>query len=279
MKKLIAALVSLPLFGLQAQTAVSSFDDLQFWAGTGTNRAGFILQFGDGHYPASVAWGFRWNGTNSVAAMVLALAGQTSGSNVPAPVAGSDARLSMFAAFYPSFNDYLVDSFVLNQTKLPLPWSQTNRILKDTYLQDDNYPALMLLADADGQWTGRPFLSAMVGMGALSLSNGGWYAFAKADAFADPPLIAQPIAIPANSTPTPKPEATIRLTNGAAVISVPSQSGFSYQLAYSGLPGGPWTNQVPVLAGSNGVTIAFTNAPPGGITGTGQRFYRVAITQ
>ena len=279
MKKLMAALILLPIVGLQAQTSVSSFEDLKFWAGTGTNRAGFILQFGDGLYPASVAWGFRWNGTNSVAAMVLALAGQTSGSNVPTPVAGSDPRLAIVATFYPSFGDYLVDSFVLDQTKLPLPWSQTNRILKDTYWEDDHYPALMFLADSAGKWTAKPFVSAVVGMGSLSLSNGGWYAFAKADALGDPPLIAQPIAIPANSSPAPKPEATIHLVNGNAVISVPTQSGSFYQLTYSGSPGGPWTNQAPVLAGSSGMSVSFTNAPPGGITGTGHRFYRVAITQ
>jgi hypothetical protein len=279
MKKWIAAALALPLSCLHAQTLVNSFEDIQFWTGSGTNRAAFILHFGDGQSPASVAWGYRWNGTNSVAAMVLALAGQTTGSNVPAPIAGSDGRLALAAVYYAFFGDYLVDSFTFAQSTLPPPWTQTTRILKDTYFEDELYPGLFVLPGAGGLWTGQNFNPAAVGMATLRMTNGGWYAFAKT-ATSDVPLaLNQPVAVPAIATPLPIPDVTIRLTNGSAVIAVASQTGYSYQLAYSGSPAGVWTNQSPVVSGMDGLVLAFTNTLPGGIAATAQRFYRVIVSE
>lgn len=44
-----------------AQAAVS-FNDIQFWAGTGNNRAALVIDFNDAKNPESVVWGFRWDG-------------------------------------------------------------------------------------------------------------------------------------------------------------------------------------------------------------------------
>lgn len=45
--------------------AVSSMDDIQFWVGTGANRAALIIDWNDGKTAQSLAWGFRWEiGTN-----------------------------------------------------------------------------------------------------------------------------------------------------------------------------------------------------------------------
>jgi hypothetical protein len=111
------------------------------------------------------------------------------------------------------------------------------------------------------------------------MTNGGWYAFAKT-ATSDVPLaLNQPVAVPAIATPLPIPDVTIRLTNGSAVIAVASQTGYSYQLAYSGSPAGVWTNQSPVVSGMDGLVLAFTNTLPGGIAATAQRFYRVIVSE
>jgi hypothetical protein len=40
-----------------------SFDDIQIWAGSGSNRAGIVIDWNDGNSPVSLAWGFRWDGT------------------------------------------------------------------------------------------------------------------------------------------------------------------------------------------------------------------------
>lgn len=43
---------------------VSSFEDIRYWIGEGTNRIAVIFDFHDGSKPqTSFAWGYRWNGT------------------------------------------------------------------------------------------------------------------------------------------------------------------------------------------------------------------------
>lgn len=40
-----------------------SFSGVQFWVGSGANRAAFVVDFNDGQAPESLVWGFRWDGT------------------------------------------------------------------------------------------------------------------------------------------------------------------------------------------------------------------------
>ncbi|MBN8690986.1 MAG: PEP-CTERM sorting domain-containing protein [Armatimonadetes bacterium] len=48
---------------LAATSHAISFDDLQVWAGSGSNRAMIVIDFADGQTTSSFAWGYRWNGT------------------------------------------------------------------------------------------------------------------------------------------------------------------------------------------------------------------------
>lgn len=43
--------------------AAATFEDIQFWTGSGTNRAGLVIDWNDGKTPHSQMWGYRWNGT------------------------------------------------------------------------------------------------------------------------------------------------------------------------------------------------------------------------
>jgi len=36
--------------------------DIEYWAGSGTNRAALVIDWHDGTQPHALAWGFRWNG-------------------------------------------------------------------------------------------------------------------------------------------------------------------------------------------------------------------------
>jgi len=45
--------------------SAATFEDIQFWAGDGTNRAGLVVDWNDGKTPRSLMWGYRWNGTAS----------------------------------------------------------------------------------------------------------------------------------------------------------------------------------------------------------------------
>lgn len=203
MKKLPAALGALFLVvlpPLQAQTIVSNFDDVQFWTGSGPNRSVLVLEFSDNNnsVPTSVAWGYRWSGSTTMASMVFALTGSITGSGVPSPLAGADPRLAIDTTYFASFDAYFVNSITYNQIGLPAPWSQTVRAIEDNYFVDTTYPTIFTLA-GNGVWNGAPFAQAQVGMSGLSLANGGWYGFAQTDGFDEFYTFAQP----ASAVPEP----------------------------------------------------------------------------
>jgi len=60
---------------LTAKNATTiNFSDIQYWVGTGTNEAAFVVQWNDGKNPDALVWGFRWNGTATGEDMLKAIA-------------------------------------------------------------------------------------------------------------------------------------------------------------------------------------------------------------
>jgi len=273
MKKWIAALCALPVTCLHAQTLVNSFADIQFWAGTGTNRAALVVQWPDEASPASVVWGYRWNGTATAQDMMFALAGVMEGG--PTPVAGSDPRLQLRLSYFGNdLDDYFVDIIRFNQQGLGGTWSSTERVMPGYDGVDFN---ALYFRYGSSQWTSANFTQSWFGPAGVPLQDGTWVGWVYADGSAMELPFVQPYAAPGTSLPPlPRPQISILLSNGSAIVTVPSQSGFKYQLAYSGSPGGALTNQLPVLNGTNGVNLSFTN---NGISGAAQRFYRVIVTR
>jgi hypothetical protein len=53
--------------------AAASLDDIQFWAGTGANRAALVIEWPDAPEPLSLLWGYRWDGTASGLDMLQAV--------------------------------------------------------------------------------------------------------------------------------------------------------------------------------------------------------------
>jgi len=54
-----------------AHASSFGFDDLVFWVGSGSNEAGFVIDWGDGRDP--LAWGYRWDGAATGEDMLLAI--------------------------------------------------------------------------------------------------------------------------------------------------------------------------------------------------------------
>jgi hypothetical protein len=54
-------------------TTISSFDDIIYWVGSGTNSAALVVDWNDGKSPESLAWGFRWSGTATGFDMISAV--------------------------------------------------------------------------------------------------------------------------------------------------------------------------------------------------------------
>lgn len=119
MKKLIAALavlLSVGASGVKAQM-VTSFDDIEYWIGSGTNRSVLVLQWNDGGSPISYAWGYRWNGSATGLDMLAAIVGTTVlrmpfGGETIETLTGADQFLSLTLERY-SFGD-AVYSIVYN---------------------------------------------------------------------------------------------------------------------------------------------------------------------
>jgi hypothetical protein len=214
MKILIAAFAALILAvapQVRAQfVTVSNFEDVQFWTGSGPNRSVLLMQFGAADAPATVAWGYHWSGSATAASMIFAVAGNITGSGMPSPLAGADARLTVDGTYFASFDGYFLNSITYNQVGLPAPWSQSVRLIEDNWDFDGTYPSLYL-QPGNGNWTGNPFAAADVGISGISLTDGGWIGFAQTDG-ADPYVFSQPVSA------VPEPSTLLLLGLGALVL-------------------------------------------------------------
>lgn len=211
-KYLLALLIAAPPTLWSQLITVSSLNNIQYWTGSGTNSAALVLQFGASATPASIAWGYRWNGTSATAAtMLFSLAGTITGSSAPAPLLGADPRLSVDVSFFSGFGGYFVNTISYNQSGLPAPWGQVSRTIKDDYFGDGTYPTLYSL-NSTGLWNSS-FALAQVGMSQMVLTNGAWIGFVQSDGAADPFAFAQPVAA------VPEPTSLALLGAGGAVVA------------------------------------------------------------
>ncbi|MFM8415534.1 MAG: PEP-CTERM sorting domain-containing protein [Planctomycetota bacterium] len=174
---------------------VDDFSDLVLWAGSGTNSAGFVLQFAATESPTAIAWGYRWNGAATMQAMMDAIAGTTTLVNGAPVPPGLDARLSISGTQY-SFGVFL-STIAYDQIGLPAGWSQVTRQIENDFVQTGTYPTLYTRADAGGAWLGEgqsqvmTFTYSQVGASDITLASGGWYGFVQSSgpetfAFAQP---------------------------------------------------------------------------------------------
>jgi hypothetical protein len=210
-KALLTLLLIAPLTSWSQLITVSSFSNIQYWTGAGTNSAALVLEFGSPSTPDSITWGYRWNGSATLEDLIFSVAGAIPGG--PAPRAGADPRLTFDVSFF-SFDDvtgYFVNSISYNQIGLPAPWSQTVRSMENNYFVDLTYPALYSLAGS-GIWSASLFSPANVGMSDLTLGNGGWYGFVQVDEFEGDYAFAQP------ASAVPEPRVWALLAAGATLL-------------------------------------------------------------
>jgi len=280
MKKWIAALLALPLSCLQAQTLVNSFDNIQYWVGSGQKRAALVLQWNDGLTPVSVAWGYRWDGEATGIDMLRAIAGGTSIED-PAgdPVAlgsGADERLRLGLVQY-SFG-LSVLSIIYSPsdgaTRTQSDWfsGYWQYLIRggnfEYYDWDTGGTALYNVAGSN-VYNSAAWTSAPVGGGERPLIDGSWDAYSFAPEFAVQ-SVQQPVA-----AKLPVPAAACVMDQGVPGVSALTKVGFHYQLEYSESAAGPWNamgNSVPGTGGEIVFQDVTSELPP-------QRFYRIAVRQ
>jgi hypothetical protein len=181
MKKIVlaASLLVVGAFALRAQTLVQSFDDIQFWTGSGPNRSALVLEFSSGQNKISYVWGYRWSGSLMAESMFFGLAGSSTVGSVVTQ--GADARLIANLTDWgsPGAANYFVNTLTYNPPVLLGGGAERSLIIENNYNVDGTYPALYSLT-GNGTWTGSDFVfSEYDGMSTLPLTNGGWFAVAQ----------------------------------------------------------------------------------------------------
>lgn len=193
LRKLLAAstLVVAALFTNLTAAPITGLDDIQLWYGTGSNRAGLVIDWNDGTATDSFAWGYRWDGAATGEDMFRTIAGalaESPSSITPGPAVADgdgDFALSLFIrnfSFGPSVDRISYTEFggaTHNQDSEGFAngfWSYWN----DEGTGD--YPAT---------WTEGP-----VGFGDRNLADGSWDAFSFVPDFNGVPPSAATAAVP-----------------------------------------------------------------------------------
>jgi len=281
MKNWIAALTMLPFSCLQAQTQINSFDDVQYWVGSGQNRAVVVLQWNDGLNPASVAWGYRWDGAATGLDMLRAIAGSTivtdpAGDPVSAG-SGADERLRLGLVQY-SFGLSILS---LEYATPGAPartqsdwfsgyWEYFIRGGNFEYYDWNTQSTAVYNAPGSNTYSADSWASAPVGAGDRPLIDGAWDAYSFALGFTTA-AVQSPTA-----APLPVPVASCILNHdGRPVVSALSKTGFSYTMEYSDSLPGSWNSMGQSEPGTGGMLFFVDETVPR----PPQRFYRIAVTQ
>jgi hypothetical protein len=189
MKKTCLALALFAVSGwnsLRAQTIVD-FDSIQYWVGTGSNRAALIIDWKNTSTPnSSFAWGFRWDGQATGYEMISAIAGNVGLDPAPAvPDGTGDPALTIYAVDF---------GFGLAVSAIGYQIGATTLFERGFNPDTPGFFAYFL---ADGS-TALPttWTSSMVGSSDRLLSNNSWDAWVWAPNFVeslpDTPLAAIP---------------------------------------------------------------------------------------
>lgn len=199
---------------------VSTFDDIVYWIGSGSNQAAMVIQWNDGNSPQSVVWGFRWDGTETVTAqdMLFAVAGNISVSEgSPSPETGADSRLGISLIYYSSFG-YMLDGVTYNQVGLGGEFTSVLRIQEGYSAEEESWTLYTI--GMQESWPTEAVLPADFGMSTLTLTDGTWYGWSYTAAFL-PPDYYPPISFTFDQ-PTaaaiPEPSAALLVAAAGAMI-------------------------------------------------------------
>jgi len=170
--------------------AAATFDDVQFWTGTGAQRAALVLDWNDGKAPESLVWGFRWDGPATgldlLHAIVAADSRLFSHASEPGPFGvsvygiGYDANGDGWFGVSPSVEFDAGGSSVGGPDDLRVPIDAADHWAEGWNLGFWGYNLKSSAAD--------PWTSAMTGPSGRALSDGAWdgYSFAPSFNFTDP---------------------------------------------------------------------------------------------
>ena len=207
------------LFVLNSSRA-ATFDDVQFWVGSGANQAAFVIDWNDGKSAESLLWGYRWDGS-------------ATGLDMFQAVVNADSRLFAHLGTFAFGTSALGIGYDLNNSggfavSPSLSFDSGGLFLAVGSANADD--ARFATDNADhyvegwntGFWeyhtkatAGDPWASSLIGAGDRLLSHGVWDGYSFNLGFAWPgPVRGEPFA-----APVPEPSAAALLSLSAIVLT------------------------------------------------------------
>lgn len=197
---------------LKTVTNVTDFSDIQYWVGTGSNKAAFVVQWNDGKNPDALVWGFKWDGN-------------ATGEDMLKAIAKADHRfyslLYQGTAFGSAIGGLGFDlngqgtNGLYNNGNVTYPLYPLNGIVNTTAYDFDNYTAIDATNDhwrsgwTTGYWsywvknpTDVDFGYSSLGASNRVLENGSWDLWNFYPGMADQPISTTLTPVSAYSSPT-----------------------------------------------------------------------------
>jgi hypothetical protein len=205
-----AAFAAVTLFASAARgQVITNFSDIQYWVGSGSNQAAFVIDWNDGTATESMAWGYRWNGTASGEDLIKAIAGYVGSfdgtSTIPATADGTgDQSLTLYTDTEFSFGD-LVYQLDYSSGAISHSWGGF----------DADSPGFWAYYTADASSTlPTSWTFSSLGMADRILANNSWDAWTWAPA---PDYTPTEPSIPI-AAPVPEPATLALLAIGGAAL-------------------------------------------------------------
>ena len=276
-----AALVSSAASAAVAGNRVSSFDDVAYWVGTGTNETVLVVDFNDGSVePCAFAWGYRWNGAAPTVERMMA------------DLAAADPRLT-FSISQSSYGAFLKQIAYDHDNNPSTP--DLVGAVKYFTDEDDAYfydlgTSWMLLAGDGATFPRDEVAETPNGMSIQTVQDDGWICwrictyrttYAKPDSdyvgtYVNTESCYDPVAAWTFPVAAPLEAPTIARISVTAdtVTIVPGNvvDGLFYGLAAAGTPAGPFTPPTVWVRAENGAPVL--TAPKSGAAA----FFKVVVT-
>jgi hypothetical protein len=219
-------------WALASQARAVTLDDVDFWVGTGTNKAAFVLDWADGRAP--LLWGYQWNGVATAKQMFH-------------DIVAADARLFAKTSDQFGFGEFISgigydrdgDGFALSDGTVfdagglfqgPAGDTATALDADDSYAEGLFSAGFWAYYIADGNpYLGDTWDEAQAGISDTMLTPGGFQGIRFAPGFdsAAPTTQPTPAQPGAAAAVVPEPGMLVMLVIGAAGIAVRRRRGES----------------------------------------------------